>query len=89
MCNFLTAFFSGIYDLLDKCMIGRWTWSCRSLILYSLRLKQGGEDKICWIPSKRKMFEVRSIMYSALMLAPHFLGRAFGDKASLRVAFFV
>jgi hypothetical protein len=29
-------------------------------LLYSLRVRQGGEDRICWIPSKRRKFEVRS-----------------------------
>jgi hypothetical protein len=28
--------------------------------LYSLRLRQGSEDCIWWIPSKRRKFEVRS-----------------------------
>jgi hypothetical protein len=31
-------------------------------MLYSLRWRQGGEDCIWWIPSKRK-FEVRSFFY--------------------------
>jgi hypothetical protein len=29
-------------------------------LLYSLKLRQGGEDRIWWIPSKRRKFEVRS-----------------------------
>jgi hypothetical protein len=29
-------------------------------LLYSKRVRQGIEDKICWIPSKRKSFEVKS-----------------------------
>ena len=28
--------------------------------LYSQRVSQGDEDKIYWIPSRRKMFEVKS-----------------------------
>jgi hypothetical protein len=28
--------------------------------MYSQRLRHGGEDTICWIPSKRKTFEVKS-----------------------------
>jgi hypothetical protein len=29
-------------------------------LLYSIMLRHGGVDKICWIPSKRRVFEVRS-----------------------------
>jgi hypothetical protein len=29
-------------------------------LLYSQRVRHGGEDKLCWIPSKRKSFEVKS-----------------------------
>jgi hypothetical protein len=29
-------------------------------MLYSLRVRQGDADKICWIPSKGNKFEVRS-----------------------------
>jgi hypothetical protein len=35
--------------------------------LYSQRVRQGGEDTICCIPSKRKLFEVKSyfrVIYS-------------------------
>jgi hypothetical protein len=28
--------------------------------LYSQRVRHGGEDTICWIPSKKKTFEVKS-----------------------------
>jgi hypothetical protein len=28
--------------------------------LYSHRVRQGDKDKICWIPSKRKKFDVKS-----------------------------
>jgi hypothetical protein len=28
-------------------------------LLYSLILRQGDEDRICWIPFKRRKFEVR------------------------------
>jgi hypothetical protein len=38
------------------------------ILLYSLRLRQGGEDKICWIPSKRRKFEVRSFIMRCLFL---------------------
>ena len=33
--------------------------------LYSQRVRQGGEDKMCWILSKRKLLEVKSY-YSVL-----------------------
>jgi hypothetical protein len=29
-------------------------------LLYSHIIRQGGEDRICWIPSKRKKFEEKS-----------------------------
>jgi hypothetical protein len=29
-------------------------------LLYSQRVRHGGEDILCWIPSKRKSFEVKS-----------------------------
>jgi hypothetical protein len=28
-------------------------------LLYSQQIRHGGEDKICWIPSERKNFEVK------------------------------
>jgi hypothetical protein len=36
--------------------------------LYSQRVWYGGEEKICWIPSKRKSFEVKS--YYQVLLTP-------------------
>jgi hypothetical protein len=33
-------------------------------ILYSLKLRRGGEDKICWIPSRRRTFKVRSFFHA-------------------------
>jgi hypothetical protein len=60
-------------------------------LLYSQRVRQGGEDKICWIPSKRKSFEVKS--YYQVLSTPVsslFLGRVFGKlRLPSRVAFFV
>jgi hypothetical protein len=57
--------------------------------LYSVNLKQDGVDKLCWIPSKRGLFDVRSF-YNVLI--PHdntaFLWRCWQNKAPLRVAFF-
>jgi hypothetical protein len=35
---------------------------------YSFRLRWGGEDKLCWVPSKRGLFNVRS--YNNV-LVPH------------------
>jgi hypothetical protein len=35
-------------------------------MLYSFRWRQGGEDCIRWIPSKRKKFEVQSFFMSYL-----------------------
>jgi hypothetical protein len=29
-------------------------------LLYSFRLRQGGEDKLCWVPSKRGLFDIKS-----------------------------
>jgi hypothetical protein len=29
-------------------------------LLYSQKVRQGAEDKVCWIPSKKKSFEVKS-----------------------------
>jgi len=30
------------------------------ILLYLLSLRRGGKDKICWIPSTREVFDVRS-----------------------------
>ena len=54
---------------------------------YSQKIRYGGEDKICWIPSKKKTFEVKSYYqtFSTLIWV-------FGHwkvKAPSRVAFFV
>jgi hypothetical protein len=57
MYSFLTTLSSGILLLTDQCMTGRWNWSVHSLIfLYSIRLRRGGNNIICWIPSKRRIF---------------------------------
>ena len=60
-------------------------------LLYSHKLRYGGEDKICWVLSKRKIFEVKS--YYQVLSTPAWV---FGPwksiwkvKAPLRVAFFV
>ena len=43
-------------------------------LLYSQRVRQGSEIKICWIPSKRKSFEVKAY-YEVLFtsVSSHFL----------------
>jgi hypothetical protein len=38
-------------------------WCLHFWVLYSLRWRQGSEDCIRWIPSKRKNFEVRSFFH--------------------------
>jgi hypothetical protein len=45
--------------------------------LCSLRLSQGGEDHIWWIPSKRRKFEVRSLYHELFHL---FIGRVCGES---------
>jgi len=58
-------------------------------LLYSIRLRQDGEDKICWIPSKRGTFVVRSF-YSVLyfLASSLFLWKSIGELRLLREAFF-
>jgi hypothetical protein len=60
-------------------------------LLYSLRLKQDGENRTWWIPSKRRKFEVRPF-YQELSKSG---GSSFSSKSicrvqvPLRVGFFV
>jgi hypothetical protein len=56
-------------------------------LLYSQHIRQGGVDKICWIPMKRKNFEVKSCCQVMCNPAP-IIGPC-KSKAPLRVAFFV
>jgi hypothetical protein len=42
-------------------------------MLYSLKWRQGGEDCIRWIPSKRKKFEVRSFFSWSYIFRGFFL----------------
>ena len=59
-------------------------------LLYSFRLRQGGEDKLCWVPSKRGLFDVKSY-YNALVPYDytHLPWRSiWSNKAPLRVVFF-
>jgi hypothetical protein len=46
-------------------------------LLYSLRTRQEGEDRICWIPSKRRQFKVKSYYHVLSLLSLLFLGRVF------------
>jgi hypothetical protein len=53
-------------------------------LFYSIRLRQGGEDKICWTSSKKRRFEVSSfIMRHIFLPVSHSLGRVFGECRSL------
>jgi hypothetical protein len=60
-------------------------------LLYSQKIIYGGEDKICWVPSKRNIFGVKS--FYRILSTPT---KAFGPwksiwkvKAPPRMAFFV
>jgi hypothetical protein len=60
-------------------------------MLYSLRVRQGDVDRICWIPSKRHKFEVKSY-YHVLTIptgSPFPWKSIWRVKAPSRVAFFV
>jgi hypothetical protein len=56
-------------------------------LLYSQQVKHGGVDKICWIPSKRKNFEVKS--YYQVRVNSVLTDGPWKSKAPSRVAFFV
>jgi hypothetical protein len=60
-------------------------------MLYSLKIRQGYVDRICWIPSKRHKFEVKSY-YHMLIVSTSFMfpwKSIWKVKALLRVVFFV
>jgi hypothetical protein len=59
-------------------------------LFYSIRLRQGGEDRIWWIPSKRK-FEVGSFFYKLSNLRGSYFPWKSIWKVNipLRVSFFV
>jgi hypothetical protein len=46
-------FNQAIYFLTNQCMVGVDLVASFFELLYSIRLRQGGEDKICWIPSNK------------------------------------
>jgi hypothetical protein len=59
-------------------------------LVYSVRVRPGGENKICWVPSKTWLFDVRSY-YSILVPydITHFLLRnIWRNKVPLGVTFF-
>jgi len=60
-------------------------------MLYSLKVRCEGEDKICWIPARRKSFAVKS--YYKVLSSPiqsSFLWKSIWKvKGPPRVAFFV
>lgn len=88
LCSFLTTPYSGISTLLDSCMIKRWRWSRHSLICCTLL---GGENKICWILSKRQMYVVSSFYhaFSPPAGSPFPWKSIWRNKAPSRVAFFI
>ena len=60
-------------------------------LLYSQHIRQGGVDKICWIPVKRQNFEVKS-NYQVMVNPAPIIGpwkSIWKSKAPPRVAFFV
>jgi hypothetical protein len=60
-------------------------------MLYSLKWRQGGEDCIWWIPSKRKKFEVQLFFHELSILGVSSLtwSSIWKVKVPLRVSFFV
>ena len=58
--------------------------------LYSCKLREDGEDKLWWVPSRKGVSKLSlSIEPSRPTGSYPFLGRAFGDQRLLREAFFV
>ena len=52
-------------------------------LLYSNRLRQGGEDKLCWIPSNKRKFEVRLFYHVLSTLVGSTLPFVFEELGSL------
>jgi hypothetical protein len=53
-------------------------------LLYSLRVRRAGEDKLRWNHSFKGKFDVRSFYrFLLVMLVGHFLGRVFGGPRLL------
>jgi len=59
--------------------------------MYSLKVRYEGEDKICWISSRRKSFEVKSYykVLSSPIQSSIIWKSIWKVKVPLRVAFFV
>jgi hypothetical protein len=59
-------------------------------LLYSVRVRQGVEDRLSWIPSKKWSFDVKSDYKVLVPYANiHFLWTSiWRNRASLKVAFF-
>jgi hypothetical protein len=58
-------------------------------LLYFQQIRQGGVDKICWLPLKRKNFEVKSYYKVMSNLAPIIGPWKSRSKAPLKMTFFV
>ena len=60
-------------------------------LLYSQQIRHNGDDKICWIPLKRKNFEVKSYYMMRINSKPvdGSWKSIWKSKAPLRVAFFL
>jgi hypothetical protein len=59
-------------------------------LLYSLKVRCEGEDKLFWIPSRRKSFEVNSYKVLSIPIHSSFPWKSIWKvKVSPRVAFFV
>jgi hypothetical protein len=80
----------------EKLRIGRWRW-CFYGKLYETWRHVGGVDRICWIPSKRMFFEVRSFFGVLSISSDRYEGGCssfpwkgiWKVKVPLRVSFFV
>jgi hypothetical protein len=57
-------------------------------LMYSFKVRYEGEDKICWIPSRRKSFEVKSY-YKVFIYSCFSWKSIWKVKVPPRVAFFV
>ena len=59
-------------------------------LLYSIRVKGNGVDKICWWPSKGVQFSVGSYFRCfSVTVEASFLGKSFGNLGCARVTFFL
>ena len=61
-------------------------------IIYSIQVRQSGEDKLCRNPSSQNVFEVKSTDCYSLQVVHHFPGRVYGclsPKVPTKVAYFI